>query len=453
MLSRQMDHLPVRIVWVALGMMLALSRTCDAQHLRHSSLNPTSPPHQQRLRTVAQTEEVPELAVDPENCSEPGCGESLVTNDDAATLFSGLPHEAPGILFEAIYTGEVFSNTRGGLNTNNATRYRGVAEFVVTTDLETLFGMQGASVFVNAGQMHGRSISTGDVGDWQFVSNIDSTPFPDLTQLNEYWYRQKLGDRFWFKAGRVDANADFGFADLAGDFCNSSFGQMPTIPLPVWPTQSLGATGFITLTDDLLLAVGTFKGNQLAANWGLPVADALGYVTLGHLELKTVAGENELPGTWRLGSWYQSGDWRQITPAAVGSVFGHNYGFWCTADQLLIVEDSSNDVGQGLGVFFEYGWAPEDRNFVAQSFGTGLVYRGLLADRDDDIAGIGLTSVLFGDPTRVVNGTTSEETWEVFYKYQVRSYFSVQPDVQFISNPGGNQQDALVVGLRCEVVL
>ena len=161
----------------------------------------------------------------------------------------------------------------------------------------------------------------------------------------------------------------------------------------------------------------------------------------------------ELPGTWRLGSWFQSGDWQQITTPPVGKTFGHNFGLWCTADQMLIEEDSSGEIGQGLGAFFEYGWSPEDRNFVGQSYGTGFVYRGLLDNRDEDVVGIGWTQVRFGNPTRLVNGVTSEDTWELFYKYQARSWFSLQPDMQYIANPSGNGRDSLVAGLRFEVAL
>ncbi len=153
----------------------------------------------------------------PEPCSpdtdSSGCASIDVgETDNPDVLLPWLPHQTESITFEALYTGEVLSNTRGGLNTNGATRYRGVADVAITADLDQLFGLSGTSIFINAGQMHGKSLSVGDVGDWQFVSNIDSSPF---TQLNEYWIRQELGDAIWFKVGRIDANADFGFADLA----------------------------------------------------------------------------------------------------------------------------------------------------------------------------------------------------------------------------------------------
>ncbi len=385
--------------------------------------------------------------------SDPCCETLLPSEDVQQSLLPWLPHGQDAITAEAIYTGEVLSNTRGGLNTNRATRYRGMFEIVLNADLESLFGLQGMSLFVNAGNVHGQPISIPDVGDWQFVSNIDSSPKTQFTQLNEYWLRQQLSDTVWFKFGRIDANADFGFADLAGDFSNASFGQMPTVALPVWPFQSFGATGFINMTDDLLLAAGTYQGNKLGSTWGIPVGGKTGYVTMGHLEWKTASGPDELPGTWRLGSWYQSGDWNEITTAPIGEVFSFNYGFWATADQMLFKEESSGDIGQGLGTFFEYGWSPEDRNFLRQSFGAGLVYRGLIDRRDDDVLGIGLARVEFGTPTKAVNGFTWENTWELFYKYQARPYFSIQPDLQYVANPGGNGRDAVVTGLRFEVAL
>ena len=386
-----------------------------------------------------------------------GCGidESLF-GSDSDTLFDAIPHGTDWITGQVLYTGELLSNTRGGLNTNRATRFRGVLDLTLDVDFEAAGGPTGLSLFVAAGQMHGQSLSVRDVGDWQYISNIDSSPFPSLTQLNEYWLRQEFGDSGWIKGGRIDANATFAFADLAGDFVNNSFCQMPTVPLPVWPTQSLGVDGAINLNDDLSIVGGAYQGNTLAPNWGLPVAGDLGWVILGHLERRTSLGPDELQGTFRLGAFLQTGGWDEITPAAPGQSFNENYGFWATADQLIFAEsngDDSDSGDQGLGVFLELGWSPEDRNFVERSLGTGLVYRGLIHGRDEDTIGIGLARIEFGGRTTALMGLTSEDAIELFYKVQIRPWFAVQPDIQYIANPGGNGHDSLVAGFRFEAAL
>jgi len=42
---------------------------------------------------------------------------------------------------------------------------------------------------------------------------------------------------------------------------------------------------------------------------------------------------------------------------------------------------------------------------------------------------------------------------ELFYKAQLTPYIMVQPDLQYIVNPGGENRDAFVGGLRFEVLL
>jgi len=42
---------------------------------------------------------------------------------------------------------------------------------------------------------------------------------------------------------------------------------------------------------------------------------------------------------------------------------------------------------------------------------------------------------------------------EVFCKAQINDDLVMQPDLQFIANPGGNGQDALLAGIRFELVL
>ena len=371
------------------------------------------------------------------------------------TAFDFLPHSLGALTAESTYTGEVFTNTRGGINTNHATRYRGNLDLIIHGDLDQLFGITGATFFIYGGQVHGQSLTNNDVGDWQVLSSIDPYPYVDVTQIQEHWVRQEFLDGRWsFKVGRQDANADFGFADLAGDFLNNSFVTTPTIPMPIWPAQSLGASSFFDVNDNVKLAAGVYQSNKLGRLWGDSLSGQDGYVGVGHLEWKTQIGPNsQLPGTWRVGGWYDTGNWGQITTAPVAKVYRNNYGFFASGDQLLFKEEYGTDDEQGLGVFYEFGWAPGERNFIQEYYGAGVVYRGLLPGRDHDSVGLGIADILFGQATRDRDGLFYENVTEVFYKAQINDYLVIQPDIQFITNPGGNGRDALVAGIRFELVL
>ncbi len=126
---------------------------------------------------------------------------------------------------------------------------------------------------------------------------------------------------------------------------------------------------------------------------------------------------------------------------------------------MIYKEEYGTDDTQGLGVFGQFGWAPGNRNFIQEYYGGGLVYRGLIPERDNDVVGLAIANILYSSPYRqssAAGGTNIdkyETAIELFYKYLPSPYFSLQPDLQYIVNPGGQYKDALVPGLRFEVIL
>jgi porin len=118
---------------------------------------------------------------------------------------------------------------------------------------------------------------------------------------------------------------------------------------------------------------------------------------------------------------------------------------------MLLPEAESTD--QGLGAFFQFSWAPSDRNMIDQGIGAGLVYTGLLPGRDEDTCGGGFSLVDFSPDLFATTGQTSENAIEVFYKARLRDWLAIIPDLQYIARPSGIERDAMVVGLRFEMNL
>ncbi len=366
------------------------------------------------------------------------------------------PEGIPGILpawvhgrdwlsAEYVYTGEVFTNTRGGLNTHRATRYRGNLDVMVLADLDQAGLAPGGKVFVYGQTGHGQGLTRDDVGDLQVISNIDAH---DFAQVSEYWWEREWFDgRITTRLGKRDANEDFAAVDMAADFINSSFGLHPTIPMPTFPDPSMAATVFFRLNEHFLFKAGVWDGEPDGGNWGISGSG----VTFSMYELDyhyTLFGR--LPGEMHIGLWYHSGDWPDL---ALGSdrVFSGNQGVHFEAAQMLYLEDPGDeDAQQGLGVFFQASWAPEDRNEGMRYFGGGLIYRGLIRRRDDDVFGAGVAH--FQTSSRLPE-LTHETAIELFYKARMNKWLTLQPDMQFIANPGGAGRDALVVGLRFELLL
>ncbi len=367
----------------------------------------------------------------------------------SATLFGESLHRAGPITAEFIYTGQTYNNARGGISTKNATRYRGNLDLMLSADTNQANWWTGGNFFVYMQQSHGRTLSQDFVGDAQFYSNIDTTPKPaDLTQLGEYWYQHSYGeDLLSIKLGRQDPNIDFAFADLGGDFLNSSFLTLPNIPLPTWPTQTLGVSSLCQAAQHLRLGGGAYdQGSDIGQWWATTLNRGMFFI--GQADFEPLAHiEGSLLTLVRLGSWYTTSD----TAASDGnSVFENNYGFYTTVDRMLYAEREEDE--QGLGAFFQISWAPPDRNQLDWNYGAGLVYRGLLPGRDLDTLGCGFTLVEFSPAVYVSTGQTAENAIELFYKAPVRDWLTIQPDLQYIVRPSGIEADALVVGLGFESV-
>lgn len=377
--------------------------------------------------------------------------------DEALDGFLGplMPREFGGVTGEYIYTGEVFLNARGGIATANSTRYRGNLDVVVQVDTQKQQLWDGGRFFIYGQSNHGRSISEDYVGDYQLISNLDPSPKLEFAQISEYWYRQDFADGdFGFKAGKQDANADFAFADLGGDFVNSSFGQIPTVPLPTFPNPGLGLACFCHLHDNALVSGGVYDGLPDGGQWGFSDLGEYGCMSLAQLELhQPEEWGNGLPGTLRIGGWYHSGDPSEIVADPHPRLLGHNYGMWGTLDKMLFSETGADGDEQGLGIFGQFGWAPDDRNLVDQHYAGGVLYRGPIQGRDLDVIGVGVTNVLYGSPARQHFGLTYETATEVFYKAYLTDFVALQFDLQYITNPGGAYPDSIAPGVRFEVVL
>ncbi len=386
-----------------------------------------------------------------------GCQlDGSASSDDGSSSPRLLPeflHEYRGITAEYVYTGEVFSLAHGGLKTKDATKYRGNLDLVLNADTTAMDLWEGGRFFAYGNAYHGQSLTTNYVGDAQFFSNIDSTP-RDANEflLMEYWYEHSFADGdILVKVGKQDSNADFAFSDLGGDFINSSFGFSPTILLPSWPNPAIGVATFLNLTDLLHYKLGVYDGSPSlgAFTGGRSGFDSLGsggVITMQEVSLTPQLGaQGELPGTYKAGSWIHSDEFDNLA-TGVGTVNG-NHGYWFNIDQMLWIEPESGDEPQGLGFFAQYGWSPSDRNAVDRYHGVGMTYRGLVPQRDIDLVGVGLASAHFS-----AAGTNREEAVEVFYKAQITDWFTIQPDMIYIANPSGINNDAFIVGLRSEIV-
>lgn len=362
---------------------------------------------------------------------------------------------------------EVWGNLAGGLR--NGATYDGLTTASVKLDLQQLFGWEGATLFANAYQIHGRGPSQNLVGNLQTVSNLEATR---STKLYDLWLEQKLWDgRLNVRIGQEGANDELMLPELGSLFLNSSFGfpALAALDLPSGGPNYPLATPMVRVrfqaTPRLTVVGAVFNGDPAPPGQGDPQRrDASGTAfrvndhALGVLELWYSTGSEQLPGTYKLGAWYHSGQFadRRIDttgrsladPSSNGDPLRHrgDHAIYAVVNQ-MVWRPSGADT-EGLGVFGLATSAPGDRNLSDFFVEAGLNWTGPLPGRKSDVAGLGFAYVHVSPSTQQLGRDlvafggsgavfrNNETVIEATYQYQVAPWWTLQPDAQLVINPG-----------------
>jgi porin len=330
--------------------------------------------------------------------------------------------------------------TAGGADRGGAhLRY---AEAGLALDLERLLGLPGATVFIDGYHTAGSSL-TERLGDWQVASNIEAG---DTDVLAELWWEQSLrGGALRAKLGKMDVNSEFAYVDNGGEFLNSSMGFSPTIfVLPTFPMPAYGglvegrAGAFHARLGvyDGAGATGYDTGGNGPSWWSDHAASAF---WIGEVGVEWGAAA---PGRLALGHWHHTADFERFD----AGVDDGTEGQYLVLDQHL----AGDLAGRDLGLFAQLGLADADVSEARLHAGAGLVW---LSPEDGTGGGVGVTSVEFSDAAGF--SAARELAVEVFWRAQPFPWLSVKPDLQVITNPGGDASldDAVALGLRLEWIL
>jgi porin len=294
----------------------------------------------------------------------------------------------------------------------------------------------------------GNKINDAVGGSLAPISTLDAQ---DFTQLTAYYFEQSLCDgKCRFKFGKQDANSEFANSMITGEFVNGGISPPPNIPVPTFPDPGLGILGEVIPLDWLTLRTALYGAEldgRKNGDGGLFSGDL---VALFEVDF-TTTNVNRYGGTYRFGAWMSTLETDEIVASTNNNPgqFGDNYGFYVLVDQPLYLEPSAKDAsGQGLVMFFEYSWTPQDRNQINQFFSTGAMYTGLIPTRDSDEIGFGMTYIMPSDRLDADGLGRGQSNFELFYKANITPWLFIQPDLQWLTNVGGAALDAVVVGAR-----
>jgi porin len=218
-----------------------------------------------------------------------------------------------------------------------------------------------------------------------------------------------------------------------------------------------------------ILLLGVFNGDP-AANANFPPSDSqlrnpsganlrfqgtwvIGEVQYAVNQSETATG---LPATYRLGGWYNSNAFADQFLATSGDAAagrgaippGQHHGDWSLygiVDQLVWRPAGSREAG--VGVFLRAMGAPANRNEIAAFVDGGVTWKGPFG-RGDDTVGLGFgwarisgEAIAAERAQAALNGHTpiqsAEGLLELTYQAQLAPWWVVQPDFQYVFNPGG----------------
>jgi len=360
-----------------------------------------------------------------------------------AALACGAAHAdakpAGPVTFGAVITAEALDNLEGGrdrgtwgeANLDLTASWKGPADW-------TAYGY----VLVDE---HG-GFSGRYSGDAQTVSNIDA---PAGVRLFEAWVRHGSTDaRFVSTLGMINLNGIFDTQPTGSVFLNASNGIGPDYSQSgpsIFPFTGLGAVGDWRVTDGLRWRGAVFDGVP-----GDP-AHRTAFVSLRlrraeGLHLVTEVEDDFKDGFVKLGAWRYTA----ATGRLDGDGTGHKSGAY--AQLGLTFTHEHDDPAQGLSGWVRLGAASQAVLNLSGYAGGGLVYTGLLPNRDHDLMGVSLAHAIYGAAYRAQTpgARRAETTLEATYQYEVKPGTTVQPDLQWIRHPSGapGVKDALVVGVR-----
>ncbi len=373
---------------------------------------------------------------------------------------------------------EVLDNVTGG--TRRGTVYEGVTSMGFGLDTEKAFGLVGGTFNATAFQFHGRGLTANDVPTLAALTGAEQTV--RSFKLFEIWYEQVLLDKkLAIRVGQQSADQEFITTEYGGLFLNSGYG-FPTLAAddlpsggPAYPLATPAVRVKIVPNESLAVLVGVFNGNPAGPGLGDPQKRDGGGTSfrlndgtfaIAELQYGIHQGDNAsgLPGTYKLGAWYNSLPFADQRVSFTGQSLAdpantaaararrNNYSVYAVADQLVWKNPGATD--GGVAVFARAMGAPPDRNLVDVFVQGGITYKAPFAGRENDTVGLAVSWAHISQNVAKLDTDTiaftgkvmpvrrSETQVELTYQAQLAAWLQLQPDFQYVFNPGGGLLNA-----------
>jgi porin len=403
-----------------------------------------------------------------------------------------------GIDFNLDYFSEMAGNVSGGKDNfsgypkgfGQSWAYTDQALFGIDLNLEKMIGWEGGSfecyITKRSGDNLGQYTNPAPLQLIQEVFGRGQT-----WRITSFWFKQTFAnDLLELKLGLLNMSQEFGgfyafpFENLT--FTAGTTGNVAGYSMFTWPVSQWGTDLQWNVTKSLSLRIGVFAFNNYwisSHNNNFLRLDNPGGTSGAVLPFEIdwkptlhICGK-DLPGLWVFTFWGNtnheetSGAAKSVLAGAPGfnpgSKFTGDYGYSASIWQQVTAPDP-NRPKTGLSVFAGNTWLDPRTSFQDLQVFTGLYYWGPWSKRPYDSCGIatGYNRVsgnvrnaerqfIARHPGSGFGVQSNEFVEEIFYSFDVYHGANIQPDLQYIINPGGyrNATNIVVFGIQLSVPL
>lgn len=348
-----------------------------------------------------------------------------------------------GVQADATYIQDYFRDVEGGKHLGGGAP--GILQLSAGLNGLSWGGSRNNKFYFQMLGTFGGSISN-QVGDVQGLDNVEAY---NTFKVFSAWYQYTFGHSgVSLRLGMQDYTSLFDTLSAAQVFINSSFGLGGTIAqtfVSTFPTTTLGGVLRWKAPDGFYVMAGVYNGMP-----GAPGQQAGTHLYFGSRDGVFTAAETGMTGGGKrpykigIGGWYQTTRYRDFAHRQRNSDHG----------EYVIAQTRLYGGGDQPAVdgFVQLGEAQEDANMLNRYVGAGVNVTGLVPGRGSDILGLGMARVHTGDAYRRVTPRAShaETALEMTYQANLTDYAMIQPDVQYIIDPGASSatDNAWVVGVR-----
>ncbi|MFW1849625.1 carbohydrate porin [Acinetobacter guillouiae] len=384
-----------------------------------------------------------------------------------------------GIKFDGTIAMDSSYLADGGYDAHQAPTFATQFGLGTTLDMGKLAGWNDVTI---------RALVTARQGESTSLRGIQAPDAPQWANSQANWGRGNSGSRLSelyieknfkdqglsLRLGRMGLGTEFN--TMACDFQGNAFcaAQMGKWQGKLWyntPVSQWGARLKYHINPELFAQVGVFEYNPDNAlerqGWNLDTKHADGVNILSEVVWLPKQGVNDLPGSYRIGTLYNTADEAKnqydVAYKAGTKAEDRTYGGWIAFEQQLT---STGEGKRGLHSFGNFTIHDRTTTAVNDSQQLGLKYYGLFDGQPNDILGLAVNRVHLNDRyTNYVNGARlgtnlrqlnedAEYNVELNYSYYPAKWFMLRPLVQYVVHPGATNQvdNAFVVGLGSKII-